>query len=403
MADAKQNPVTGTRFRGAKGVHGEVVGELSERGKVVARLSCSIPHCTETHLREISDWHQCHLCRNHAPSRSKAKPAAARTKPSKTTSSADSSSPDVVTIAGLVAELKDFCRESGDKGIFDCYAFADYRGDTRDSGGGVVLAVAVGSGPVRLVSGVSSRRSLSPALISLLCAATASKLRVVFGQDHQYSVPRALMKELRLPDEDWRKAMRSLFVEGPFAQHAQDGHAGAFAAAVNASLVAKEKPPYFWSATKSERYGIPRSCPRENTDPSQRRLTEVRLGFPFCRVGDNGSVGGQSIVGIPRLLQLLVECADKNVAVNVWPFDSLSIEDLSDHVAIEPYPSLVRDAGVVQNDANDAIASTTWAQRLDRDGILGKELDLTSLGREQKRTVKIEGWMAGAPCPAKST
>jgi len=43
-----------------------ILPELSPKGKVQARLACSVEGCTEEHVREQSDWHQSMRCRTHA-------------------------------------------------------------------------------------------------------------------------------------------------------------------------------------------------------------------------------------------------------------------------------------------------------------------------------------------------
>lgn len=53
---------------------GVVLAERSGRGKVQAELSCSKPGCTETHIREVSDFHQAYLCRTHASAKGKMTP-----------------------------------------------------------------------------------------------------------------------------------------------------------------------------------------------------------------------------------------------------------------------------------------------------------------------------------------
>ena len=78
---SNQNAATalaGQRFlaENAKGecVLGVVLGQLSAKGKVQATLACSHVEkvdgedveCTETHVREQSDWHQSLKCRTHA-------------------------------------------------------------------------------------------------------------------------------------------------------------------------------------------------------------------------------------------------------------------------------------------------------------------------------------------------
>ncbi len=39
---------------------------LSAHGKIRATLSCAVDGCTETHEREMSDFHQALLCRTHS-------------------------------------------------------------------------------------------------------------------------------------------------------------------------------------------------------------------------------------------------------------------------------------------------------------------------------------------------
>lgn len=390
---SKRQREAGEELMTPKGVKAVVLPERSERGKVLARLSCSMAGCEETHVRESSDWHQSHTCRTHS------RGSAAKVKPKATTPEATrrrvavAPEHDWVDASALEKEIRTLHGARGNR-HFDGYAFADYRGDKGDRGGGVVLAVAVGAGPVRLLRGVSSRKSLSAALLNILKIANESDRRVLFGQDHQYGIPLALGRELGLPT-DWRAAMRELFATGPFSRGAQASVAGRFASEVNAWLLDRGDQPYFWSATNGPRYGIPNTSPRPTTHPTVKRLTETKKGFPLCRIGDPGTVGGQSIVGIPRLLDLLQDCEREGIAVALWPFDGLRLNELDGHVAIEPYPSHVREKGLVQTDENDAVASTAWAQHHDENGTLEGQLDLGALTPRDRDRVRFEGWIAG--------
>lgn len=56
---------------GPTGAIGVVLPELSSHGKVQATLSCTEPGCTETHVREASDWHQSTKCDTHKKTKSK--------------------------------------------------------------------------------------------------------------------------------------------------------------------------------------------------------------------------------------------------------------------------------------------------------------------------------------------
>ena len=175
--------------------------------------------------------------------------------------SRDEAHPEI-EIDALMRSIRRYRRAAAPRGRFDIYAFADYRGDKGDRSRGVAVAVALGGGPIRLVDGVTSRKTLAAFFASLLREAAARDLRVLFGQDHQYGIPVSLAEELGLSTGDWRRAMHDLFLTGPFASHAVAGDAGAFAAAVNADLVERGLAPYFWTATK--RYGIPAKKPARN-------------------------------------------------------------------------------------------------------------------------------------------
>lgn len=281
--------------------------------------------------------------------------------------------------------------------LFDAYAFADYRGGQRD-GPGVVLCFALGVGPVCRVTGVRNRKTLDLAWRQMLRGASARGARLCFGQDHQYGVPIDLARELELPTDDWRMGMELLFA-GARGALAREAKAGEFARAVNEELRARGAKPYFWSATK-EGYGLPSSAPRRD---GQYRLTEKSHGFPFSRVGDNGTVGGQTIVGLPRILELLRWADGERVPVAVWPFDGLGVGEIPErtHVMWEPYPTLVRASGIAQSDLNDAHAATLWARDRDRAGALGCELDLSGLDSAAHRRVAFEGWIAGVDPRAK--
>lgn len=56
---------------GPTGAIGTVLPEFSSRGKLQATLTCSHPGCTETHIREVSDWHQSSKCATHTKVKSK--------------------------------------------------------------------------------------------------------------------------------------------------------------------------------------------------------------------------------------------------------------------------------------------------------------------------------------------
>ncbi len=63
MANAKKNPIPGTKFKNPRGITGTVLKQRSAEGKPLARFTCSNPSCKRTHDRASSDWHQVNRCR----------------------------------------------------------------------------------------------------------------------------------------------------------------------------------------------------------------------------------------------------------------------------------------------------------------------------------------------------
>lgn len=62
---SKEN-VVGLSFVNARGATGTVLDGLSSHGKRQAEMTCITQGCTETHVREQSDWHQSFACRTHS-------------------------------------------------------------------------------------------------------------------------------------------------------------------------------------------------------------------------------------------------------------------------------------------------------------------------------------------------
>jgi hypothetical protein len=295
-------------------------------------------------------------------------------------------------------------RDRPDGTLFDEYVFADYSGafDRSAQRKAIRLARASRKEPAFIVASRLTRDDLVSEFLSLLKDATRRGVRVCFGQDHQYNIPYGLALELSLTHLAWRDAIRALLL-GSYAVGAPAlSHPKTFASSFNAWLMAQGNRPYFWSATKDLSYCVPSRNPR-GADRSLYRLTELCRAEsgagspkPFNRVGDNGTVGGQSLVGIMALQTLLDLCAHEGVPVAAWPFDGLAITDSAyehAHVMIEPYPTAVRSPDVAQTDDSDALASTTHLRQVDADGCLGEVLDLSELDPTEAAIVKFEGWI----------
>ncbi len=292
--------------------------------------------------------------------------------------------------------------------LFDEYLFADYSGAVAENQQrrAIRLARASPGEPPSVVEARLTRAELSADLLARLRDASRSGRRICFGQDHQYSIPYALAQELSVHALPWRHALQALYA-GSYGGPAF-AHPRFFAAAFNSWLVERSRTPYFYSATKARQYGLPNRDPRDGND-SAYRMTErcrPRSGSgspkPFNRVGDNGTVGGQSLVGMGAILELLAACDAEGVRVAVWPFDGPSIKDAAyagAHVMIEPYPSAVRSATVAQNHSSDALASTAYVRELDASGLLADALDLSGLEPAVAHVASFEGWIISHQVP----
>lgn len=296
--------------------------------------------------------------------------------------------------------------------MFDVYWFADYSGAASPSAQkkAIRLVEAVGSAAPREVHGPFTRAALRIATLQRLERATREGQRVMLGFDHQVGLPSGLARELGLGAESGRDALWS-FVRGDYAPDAPAvAEPARFAPAFNAWCAARGRPPYFYSAIRGPAWGLPRSDPRRDEPPErctrfrlcEKRRPESARGSPkpLNRVGDLGSVGGQSLLGWVELLQLVEGAAAAGVKLRIWPLEGLDLGDpvfADAHVLVEPYPAAMRDPAVPPSDLADARAAALYVQRRDQAGALSAELNLSTLDPSTAARAQREGWIVGYP------
>jgi hypothetical protein len=215
-----------------------------------------------------------------------------------------------------------------------------------------------------------------------------------------------LARELGISQMPWRTALNS-FLDGEYHSTApafQDLRQ--FAPEMNRWLTEQGQKPYFWSATKAEAYQTPGRDPRRGeAEESACRLTdryrnESRRATPkpFNRLGDPGTVGGQSLLGMARIRELMQRAEQEGIKLRFWPFDGLNISDPEydgAHVAVEPYPSALRPVGIQQTDANDALYTARAIQEADLKGQASSFFDVSGLRSCDIPIVRFEGWIVG--------
>jgi len=159
----------------------------------------------------------------------------------------------------------------------------------------------------------------------------------------------------------------------------------------------------FWGHPHGHRYDrlAPRKYNNYGRDMPERRLVESRLPRTktVWQLNGNGSVGGQSLVGIPRLKAL---CADPRLKgrARVWPFETDGQPPKAGDIVIaEVYPSLVPhkdEPGQVK----DACQVATIANKLAAEDDAGNLAGMIALSNLPSRAEEIavrseEGWILG--------
>jgi len=257
-----------------------------------------------------------------------------------------------------------------------------------------------------------TRADLTDVTLERLARATQRGQRLLLGYDHQVGMPRGLAIELGLDGSSGQDALRAL-VAGSYDPDAPAvSNPRVFAPAFNAWCQRRGRPPYFYSAIRAQAWRLPARDPRGREDsPTRYRRCErdgrSPLGRghpkPLSRVGDNGSVGGQSLLGWVELVRLLDACRSEQIALRTWPLDGLDIDSAiydGAHVWIEPYPAAVRALDVPYDDLNDALAAALFAQHADRSVAFEDPFDLGPLPPEVEGQIEFEGWIFGYRRPS---
>ncbi|MFC0211830.1 hypothetical protein ACFFK0_05060 [Paenibacillus chartarius] len=306
---------------------------------------------------------------------------------------------------------------------FDVYAFADYSGAASDKEQRRRIAWCVGrrlSGlldgrgelPAEVSNGTGdegrplsivgcTRRELVEVALRLLQKATAARERVLFGFDHNYSMPVGFYEAATGREQrSWRQMLDWLADELEVGlEEGVEPHPRQWAARVNEAIARRLKLPVgpFWG---------PHFSPGRRMFPfgefgarlPERRLVETRqTGMKSAyQLGGAGSVGLQSLFGIARLRQLLRRCEAADIPLHCWPFDGWSPPQQK-HVMVEVYPTLYLPAAAGRRtDAGDAAACVRWAREQDRLGQLDEWLaEPPGLTPAERRRAALEGWVLG--------
>jgi hypothetical protein len=228
--------------------------------------------------------------------------------------------------------------------------------------------------------------------------------RTLVGFDFPYGFPLGTAARLGFAEEPaWRVMWDEL---GLLVEDGADNRNNRFVAAADVNGGMTTGPSPFWGCPPNHSNEFlhatkPRPWPK---DIPEFRFADRAVAGPksIWQLYGAGSVGSQSLLGIPRLAALR---GDETLAAVscVWPFESDGAAPApapagtASVVHAEIYPSLVPPSPFEQTkDAGQVRALAEHFARLDGDGDLAGYFDLTALPAASRRAaVGEEGWILG--------
>lgn len=293
---------------------------------------------------------------------------------------------------------------------FDAYVMVDWSAAASPSRGADSIWWALvmrQDGKCRLMERENPRtRALAmEQLADLLGGLADDGKRILAGFDFPFGYPAGFGKRMGFVDQPMWQATWALLDR--LIEDGDDNGNNRFVCAGRLNEMAGHDDFPFWGHPNGHRYDGLAAKKNNNygQDLPERRLVEKRLpgAKTVWQLNGAGSVGGQSLVGIPRLRAL---CADPRLGgrARIWPFETANLSPRpGDIIIAEIYPSIVPhvpEPGQVK----DACQVRTIAEKLaedDETGRLAGMIDLSdTLGPAEEISVRCEeGWILGVAGP----
>jgi precorrin-8X/cobalt-precorrin-8 methylmutase len=292
--------------------------------------------------------------------------------------------------------------------LFDDYIFVDFSAASAPKLGTDSIWLAHGSGAggrlrVRDLQNISTRRALEANLRGRLTELVAAGRRLLLGLDFPYAYPEGAASALRFgpdPRGDWHAIWTAL--AGRVEDDARNRNSRfAVASTLNAAVGRGHGP--FWGCPPKQRTSHLRSTRKPAAAVwryvEQRLRATGRHPQESFKLLGAGSVGSQTMLGIPLLFRLLNDDALAAHSV-VWPFEWSDDLSRSNHrrpliVHAEIWPGAVeldRSLHSVR-DAAQLLTLLRWATTRDRRGDLAVALNAPL--RERPAVRREEGWILG--------
>ena len=249
-----------------------------------------------------------------------------------------------------------------------------------------MASVDVGGGPP-ITTNVSTRTRATRLLTTLVADGVRRGERILVGFDFSFGYPAGTPWGLddlaaRIVD-DARNRNNRFDVAAALNDQVGDG------------------PGPFWGfpSTRSSPTATTKK-PRDLGLP-EFRATEMALRaagrrpFSCWQLIGAGAVGGQTLVGLPRLAELRRELAGRGIELEIWPLDAGLRVPAAQVVAAEIWPSMLplEVGATAVRDELQVISCALWLLGLD--GVGGLDALFTPDGAPDDLVVRREGWILG--------
>ena len=294
--------------------------------------------------------------------------------------------------------------------LFNAYVIVDWSAASKPTTGADSVWIGVLKRDVRFRMAFeshnpSTRAEAEKLLAGILDDRAKRSERTLVGFDFNLAFPRGLAAALNLPgDEPWRAVWNQI---DRMVKDKADNTNNRFGVGSEINRRVTGGPFPFWGVPPKD--ALTTLQPKRGRDHGPGDLPEFRHAelaakgaSPVWKLYYQGSVGGQTILGIPMVRRLKLARPD---SFKVWPFEtgwkSLTEADLTgvDVVAAEVYPSLFKTT-LLPDEVKDAAQVRTTAEhfaKLDEAGKLGaafgppKDID----PGVAETAVREEGWILG--------
>jgi precorrin-8X/cobalt-precorrin-8 methylmutase len=278
--------------------------------------------------------------------------------------------------------------------LFDAYVAVDWSAAKRPkTGPNSVWICSAGEPP----ENPSTRDEATERVRALLRELVSGGRRVLVGFDFAYGYPHGFADAVGAGAEPWRGIWELLGRE--VADDAAN-RSNRFDVAV--ALNARLDPPPFWGwPTRDDR--LPTRKPQRRVLPEFRATERILRAsghrpFSVWQLAGHGSVGSQSLVGIPRVLSLRDDAELASVSA-VWPFETGFAAPAAQVVHAEIWPSLTATRALHPVPDADQVASLAawWAELDEADALAPLFESPPGLSEDDaEAAVREEGWILGA-------